>query len=155
MCLICCYFPRGKLWLGIYSTSSSPRIVQSTAVPKSGGKPCWHSYDGPVWRTEMLQWRSSVGQEGIPVKARSSGSPAGSRMRFLSRSWHLPDNLPPGRSGFSKHCDDVVRTEWNKSRVGIFQTTLLLLGYVKNKKSLHVFLIKGNQRVSSSIFITV
>lgn len=43
-----------------------------------------------VWWSHLKDWNATVevkcGQEGIPVRVKSAGAPAGNRMRFLSRS---------------------------------------------------------------------
>lgn len=84
-----------------------------------GREPCRDSGKMVLFEGERCcGGRSCVeGQEGVPVRSSSAVLPVGNGMKVLNRSEHLP----PGRSGFSKYCDNLVKTGSNRNKVGVFQ----------------------------------
>lgn len=133
----------GEIMTWCYSISSPPRIAQWTAVPRSGGKPCWFC--------EMVSFEGMKSEVEAVCGGTRRDSSEGELCRSRCWKWggfsanqHLLNKLPPG---FSKYGDNLVRTEPNRNKVGLVQAAIFLvvLEILKKKKSFFFFFFKKLQ----------
>lgn len=123
ICLNYCCVPGRKLWLGVVQSLHHLESRSGLLCQGQVG-----SLVGSVRWSHLKEWNAEVevvrgGTRRDSSEGELCRSPCWKRWGFWADQ-HLPNKLP---RGFSKYCDNLVRTEPNRTKVGLLKAAIFLV----------------------------